>query len=667
MTGTRPTEEPGRDKSALERRADGIFMALTEGVVVIDADGIVEAINAAGEDILGATAKLMVGHELLSLPWIAHERDGRPLVRENHPIMAALRTGLPQPERLLRYPRPDGREVWVAVAARALVEPDGRVAGAVSSFRDVSDQKMAQRALRESEAQYRALFEHNATVQLIVEAETGVMVAANPAATAFYGIPSEQLVGQHASLLSRTDQDSAVPLRDQIVAGRVTALRRRHYLASGEAREVELYSSPVTIDGRVVLHTFVMDVTARIEAEAARRRLAAILDLTPDIVGMFDLEGQLFYTNRAGRQLLGLPALEGEATGEAMADIPRDAIRMSNVDPDAEQILAETIAVAAAEGISWGEITLRGGDGEARIVSQVMMAHRDEDGRASHFSTILRDVSEMRRTQLLLREQAEELEMQTEELAHQTEELLAARDAAETANSAKSRFLTHMSHELRTPLTAIIGFSRVLEANRQGHLSTQEVAYAQRLSANAVRLLDLINQLLDLSKVEAGHMAIEWTSVDVAALAREVVADLQGRDRAPDLAFTASTPDVPAMVPADETKLRQVIVNLVGNALKFTEKGSVDVVVQVDESGTPLSLEVRDTGVGIAPAHQQAVFEPFAQEDVSITRRFGGTGLGLAISKQFCEMMGFVLELESTPGQGSTFRVRFPGGGSLPV
>jgi signal transduction histidine kinase len=322
-------------------------------------------------------------------------------------------------------------------------------------------------------------------------------------------------------------------------------------------------------------------------------------------------------------------------------------------------VLREATAIAAATGIWRGETQLYGRDGEGRTMSQTVIAHRNADGSLSHFSSILHDVSEMRRAEMRLLDQAHELEVQTEELRQQTDELFIARDLAESANAAKSQFLAHMSHELRTPLTAIIGFSRVLASNRAGNLSEREKAFAERVSHNAVRLLALIDQLLDLSKIEAGHSEMELGDVDLGAMTTDVVTDLDGLPRAPGVALCAHVPSTPIIVRADATKLRQVLVNLLGNALKFTVVGSVTVIVNAPGAGAAATLSVTDTGVGVAPEHQATIFEPFAQEDTTITRRFGGTGLGLAISKRYCEEMGFSLGIDSAPGVGSTFTIHF--------
>ncbi|MDB4905470.1 MAG: hypothetical protein JWO05_254 [Gemmatimonadetes bacterium] len=632
--------------------ASPVIAALTEGIVVLDAQGIVLAVNLAGEQILGAPASMMVGAPLVELPWTAFDIHGARVPRESHPIMLALTSGDEQGERLLRYPRPDGDTRWISTSARPLRDATGALAGAVASFRDVSMHLSAQTLLRESEEQYRALFERNGAVQLITDAATERILSVNPAALSFYGFSREKLEGAHVSLLNGLAPASSTPLMNEIVAGRLTMVRRRHILASGESREVEMFTTPLHVGGRTVIHSIITDISPRLEAEAAQARLAAILDATPDIVGMFDPSGRLFYANQAGRRAMGLP-------DSPDAEIPADAIQRGHSSEDAALVLVKATAVARREGTWRGETTLLNADGTSRVMSQTVIAHHDQAGEVSHFSSILHDVSEMRKTEELLREQAEELEHQSEELAHQAEELLEARDAAESANHTKSRFLAQMSHELRTPLTAIIGFSRVLESNREAHLSEKEVLYASRISTNALRLLTLINDLLDLSKVESGHMEMEWSEVDVAALATEVVADMDARARTTGVELLLRADPSARRLRADEQKLRQVLLNLVGNALKFTAQGSVTVSLHLDADGRPVALDVDDTGLGIDAANLLSVFEPFAQEDESISRRFGGTGLGLAISRQLCEMMGFTIELTSTLGKGSRFRVRF--------
>ena len=246
-----------------------------------------------------------------------------------------------------------------------------------------------------------------------------------------------------------------------------------------------------------------------------------------------------------------------------------------------------------------------------------------------------------------------------------TAELHAAKDAAEAASTAKSSFLARMSHELRTPLNAIIGFAAVLERNKRGKLDDVDIRYAQRIRANGGHLLGLINDVLDLSKVEAGHVELSWTRVRVDALMQDVCSVLA--DRAAEVHVHLAMAGVPSAIPepallrADETKLRQVLLNLVSNALKFTpEGGSVVVRLASDSrSGYPLRLEVSDTGIGIPVEAQERVFDAFEQADTSTTATYGGTGLGLSISRALCAAMGFDLILSSEINRGSTFSVIF--------
>jgi signal transduction histidine kinase len=234
--------------------------------------------------------------------------------------------------------------------------------------------------------------------------------------------------------------------------------------------------------------------------------------------------------------------------------------------------------------------------------------------------------------------------------------LRAAKEAAESANRTKSEFMTRMNHELRTPLTAIIGFSRVLLQAREGALEPGVQRYVERIRVNGMHLLSLINQILDVAKVEAGRMELDPETVAVDGLVRDTIAMLETTAEAKGLVVRGELPIRVAPIVTDEGKLRQILINLVGNAIKFTHEGEVCIRVITDPiTHRPISITVADTGIGIPYDRQRKVFDPFEQGDSSTRRQFGGTGLGLSIVKTFAGLIGARVAVESEVGRGTSF------------
>jgi signal transduction histidine kinase len=244
-----------------------------------------------------------------------------------------------------------------------------------------------------------------------------------------------------------------------------------------------------------------------------------------------------------------------------------------------------------------------------------------------------------------------------------------AKDAAEQANRTKSTFLANMSHELRTPLNAIIGYSEMLQEEATDRGYNDFCPDLRKIRTAGKHLLAVINDILDLSKIEAGKMALYLETFDVSQMLRDVVMTVE-----PLVAKNANTLSVQGAetigtMYSDVTRVKQSVLNLLSNACKFTEHGSITLTVarQLRDDRPWLCLQVRDTGMGMSPEQLGRLFQPFTQADASTARKYGGTGLGLVITQRFCHMLGGNMTVESTPGQGSTFTIHLPmSGETLP-
>jgi signal transduction histidine kinase len=234
-----------------------------------------------------------------------------------------------------------------------------------------------------------------------------------------------------------------------------------------------------------------------------------------------------------------------------------------------------------------------------------------------------------------------------------------AKDQAEMASRAKSEFLANMSHELRTPLNAILGFAEIIRDRLLGPIADRYAEYAHDIHGSGTHLLGIINDILDLSKVEAGRLELIEEIVDIQSIVKGVTLLLRERVANAGLTLKVELPDTLLLIRADERKLKQVLMNLLANAVKFTPAGGmITVWASIDAQG--LIMEVRDTGIGIAPEDVDRALSPFGQVDSRLSRRYEGTGLGLPLARALAELHGGTLTLQSAPGQGTTVRIALP-------
>jgi PAS domain S-box-containing protein len=477
----------------------------------------------------------------------------------------------------------------------------------------------------------------------------GIVRDFNRAAETIFGVPAAEAVGRPlAALLSEGDavRDAAADPGAALkrwraaqtgfdAAGRARTLRTRR--RDGQRVELQFAISEVHDQGELLYTGIVRDVT---EVRQAEERFRTLFQRSGEPHLLFDRDG-LVDCNDAAAMLLragGRDTLLGRRLDELAPPSQSDA-------PSAE-VIETAIAQARADGVKRLVWTARALDGTEFPVEMTLTPIRLGDHDA--MLVAWHDIAERERHERQLRE---------------------ARDAAESAASAKAQFLAMMSHELRTPMTGIIGMIDLLRDTR---MTDEQGRIADVLQGSAHALLTVLNDVLDYSKIEAGRLQLEAIDFRPDAVVREVTALLapSASQRGNNLSVRWPEGQVPALR-GDPTRLRQLLFNLVGNAIKFTERGAITIVGRtrtLGDGGVELAFAVSDTGVGIAPDVLPTLFRPFQQADSSTTRRFGGTGLGLAICRHLVEAMGGTIGVDSQPGCGSTFRfsVRLEPAGAEP-
>jgi PAS domain S-box-containing protein len=519
------------------------------------------------------------------------------------------------------------------------LEFDGRPARMVL-VHDVTDRYEAQEALVRSEQNYRSVIEQMQDVFFRTDA-LGLWIFLNPAWATLTGHPWRESLGSHfLQYVHPSDRavllDAFRPLAEGALDSNLVEVR--YFRKAGGYRWVEASTKAVRdADGTFVGTTGTLrDVTERRAADEERQRLSTnirqLLEASGEGVYGLDARGIVTFVNRRGSEMLGYQPEEliGRAMHEATHYSRRDGTPYPEDECPVTRAASQGVPCEVDDEVMWRK------DGiplQVEYAASPVRDHGTVSGAVVHF----RDISARKRVEL---------------------ELIVARDAAEAASRAKSDFLARMSHELRTPLNSIIGFANVLLKNKSGRLIENDLSYLTRVATNGRHLLGLINDILDLSKIEAGHMTLEITSVALDTLVRETVAELEVQMRDRTVELRAEIPPSVRTIETDEARMKQVLINLIGNALKFTEHGEVVVRLETDDTGCPTRLEVRDTGIGIPADRLDAIFNVFEQAESMINRRFGGTGLGLAISRSLCDLMGHRLEVASVEGQGTTMAVR---------
>ncbi|MGH7504190.1 MAG: PAS domain S-box protein, partial [Longimicrobiales bacterium] len=491
----------------------------------------------------------------------------------------------------------------------------------VALEREIAEREAAEQELLIRTAYLEQLLE-SAPEAIVVVDESDRILRVNAEFTTIFGYTPANAVGRRVVDLivqpAAARESDAVnrAVASGLTVSYETARRRK----DGTLVDVSILSTPIRgAGGHVAVYGIYRDITDRKRAEQARResadRLEAMVRASPLGIIIVDPDEKVRLWNPAAERILGVRA------AEAM----RHPLPLLDRNTTAGPALRDALD---GDPLSDREVEWRR-PGAADVVSVSTAPLSDASGERTGTLLVVTDATRRREADIVMRE---------------------GKAAAEAANRSKSEFLASMSHELRTPLNSVIGFTRVLLRNKGRNLRPMDVAYLERIAANGEHLLGLINDILDLSRIEAGRLQLDLTTTDLEPLIAETIARLKPRVHS-GVRLCADVPEPLAPVTTDQRRLKQVLINLITNALKFTSHGSVCVAVAADAvTRVPERIDVSDTGIGIPEDRLGLIFEAFEQADGGTARRYGGTGLGLSISRGLCARMGYRLTVCSAIG-----------------
>ncbi|MCU0453220.1 MAG: PAS domain S-box protein [Bacteroidetes bacterium] len=624
-----------------EERLQAFLNLVPAGIFVLTGDGRPFFANRAATHILGRGIDTTTTTSGLTASYDAfvagtddlYPSDRLPIVR----ALAGERSTVDDVEI-----RRDGQRIPLLVSGAPIYDASGRLEYALAAFLDISDQRRAQRVIEENERLFREIVEAASDIIYRTDAQ-GRFSYVNGVGLRVFGFNESEVIGRHYTDLIRPDA------RDST---------RRFYLHQAATKQETTYleipvvtkvGQELTLGQNVTLLTegdhvagfqaVARDITTERRAQLAlarrERQLDTVVDTVEEGITFSDERGYFEVFNRSMEKMTGYSRQEANATADFSKLLaPDEASHQLGLDRLREVL--ETGSVRDVETV----IRTKSGERRTLLISTTLV----EQHHRRMFLSAYRDITERKHQEVLLRQ---------------------AMEAARHAARARGEFLAVMSHEIRTPMNGVIGMTDVL---RHTGLTSEQAEYVETIRTSGETLLTIINDILDFSKIESGKLELERRPFDLVASIEDIydLISFKAREKSLELLYLVD-PAMPRTVEGDVTRFRQILLNLIGNAVKFTPSGHVLVRV-VRASGTDddflMRISVADTGIGIPAEAIGHLFQPFTQVDSSTTRRFGGTGLGLVISRRLVELMGGSIAVESEPGKGSVFsftvRTRVP-------
>jgi len=641
-----------------EKKYRSLMESLNEAVMFVDNDDRIKFVNKRFTELLGYHADEIIGK-------IAHEtlldqKDYEVLKKVNNERTKGLSS-----QYELEFIKKDGSKIEFLISGAPLFDKHGNIVGSIGTMTDISERKKIEQALIESEEKFRSIVQALNDSITIVNTE-GKVTYQSLSATKTFGYELDEIEGENLLNYFHPDdialaQKELAEVYESANDGLPSLFRIKHkkgHYVYIEAVGINMIANKA-INGIVFVSK---DVSDRIRTEKllknSEERYRITIEQTGQLVYDLDLPSSQIIWSGAVEQLTGYKPNEvKEVTLSSWVNM---------LHPD-DQVTALTLLNEAVSKLGHfnAEYRFKTKNGEYKFVEDNGIVLPDENGKPLRMLGSMKDISDRKKAEYALRLKSNEIEIQNEEYQQLNEELLQtnefliqAKKRAEESDRLKTAFLTNISHEIRTPMNGILGFAELLKMPGLSDQKNEE--FVNLIEQSGLRMLNIINDIVDIAKIESGQIQFHYQQTQVNDLITQLNAFFspEAQKKGINLTFETGLPDNRSIIDIDQTKLHQILTNLLKNSLKFTNSGSIHFGYYL--SGKMLEFFVKDTGIGIYPEQKEAIFERFIQGSMSLTRNYEGAGLGLSISKSYVEKFGGKIWFESEVGKGTDFFFNLP-------